>query len=87
MTFKSAVVEHGFKENHIIDWDGSDILAKDNIKNTRRIRESIWIRRKGGKNMNSELMNAEDGAYLLSNLYDQLLQKTSSSTNDVTPSA
>ena len=35
VTFKSAVAEHGFKENHIIDWDGSDILAKDNIKNFR----------------------------------------------------
>ena len=76
-----------FKENHIIDWDGWDILTKDNIKNTRRILESIWIRRKGGNNMNSKPINADEGAYLLSNLYDQLLQKMSFPTHDVTPSA
>ena len=55
-----------------IDWNGSDILLKDNI---RRIRESIWIQRKGDKNMNSNLMNADEGAYLLNHFYDQLLHK------------
>ena len=48
-------------ENHLINWEESNILAKDNERNTRWIRESIWIRRKGGTNYKRNLMNADEG--------------------------
>ena len=44
---KSAIADHVANENHLINWEESNILAKDNERNTRWIRESIWIRRKG----------------------------------------
>ena len=76
---KSAVVQHVADVNHVIDWEGSGILAKESVKGMRRIRESIWIRRKGGKKYTDNLMNLDEGAYHLSHLYDKLLRDTSSS--------
>ena len=38
IVFDSAVAEHAVLQNHIIDWEGSDSLAKDNAWSTRRIR-------------------------------------------------
>ena len=55
---KSSIVDHVANENHLINWEESSILAKDSERNTRWIRESIWIRRKGGNNK-STLMNTE----------------------------
>ena len=54
-------------------------------RNTRWIREAIWIRRKGGNNK-STLMNADKGAYQLSHIYVQLIQRASSKKDDVTVS-
>ena len=85
LDFDSAVAEHAVMENHLIDWDNCNILANDGTRNTRWIRESIWIRRKSNKDMHRHLMNGDEGAYRLSHLYDQLIQNTSSSTSsDVT---
>ena len=81
---KSSIADHVANENHLINWEESNILAKDNERNTRWIRESIWIRRKGGTNYKKNLMNADEGAYQLSHLYDQLIQRAS--TDDVTKS-
>ena len=86
LVFDSSVAEHAVLQNHIIDWEGSDSLAKDNTWSTRRIRESIWIKRKGGVNTQHKLLNEDDGAYKLSNLYDQLISVTSPKT-DVTNSS
>ena len=79
LDFDSAVAEHAVMENHLIDWDNCNILANDGTRNTRWIRESIWIRRKSNKDMHRHLMNGDEGAYRLSHLYDQLIQNTSSS--------
>ena len=81
---KSSIADHVANENHLINWEESNILAKDNERNTRWIRESIWIRRKGGTNDKRNLMNADEGAYQLSHFYDQLIQRES--TDDVTKS-
>ena len=81
---KSSIADHVANENHLINWKESNILAKDNERNTRWIRESIWIRRKGGTNYKRNLMNADEGAYQLSHLYDQLIQRAS--RDDVTKS-
>ena len=78
---KSSIADHVANENHLINWEESSILAKDSERNTRWIRESIWIRRKGGNNK-STLMNADEGAYQLSHIYDQLIQRASSKKKD-----
>ena len=74
---KFSIADYVANENHLINWEKSSILAKDSERNTRWIRESIWIRRKGGNNK-STLMNADEGAYQLIHIYDQLIQRASS---------
>ena len=44
---KSPIAQDLMDVNHVIDWDGSGILGKESLKGTKRIKESIWIRRKG----------------------------------------
>ena len=51
---KSSIADHVANENHLLNWEESSILAKDSERNTRWIRESIWIRRKGGNNNTHE---------------------------------
>ena len=63
-------------------WRNQNILAKDNERYAKWIRESIWIKRKGGTNFKRTLMNADEGAYQLSHLNDQLTNRTPS--DDVT---
>ena len=48
-------------KTHLINWEESNILAKDSERNTRWIRESIWIRREGGTNYKRNLMNVDEG--------------------------
>ena len=82
---KSSIADHAATENHLINWDNTNILARDDARNTRWIRESIWIRRKANNDMKQHLMNGDEGAYQLSHLYDPLIQITSSKTSrDVT---
>ena len=82
---KSSIAEHASKENHLINWDNPKILAMDDTRNTRWIRESIWIRRKSQPSMKESLMNGDEGAFQLSHVYDQLIQRASSSSDDVIP--
>ena len=79
---KSSIADHVADKNNLINWEESSILAKDSERSTRWIREAIWIRRKGGHNNKLSLMNADEGAYNLSHLYDQLILRASS-THDV----
>ena len=45
-------------------------LLKDSNKQTRRIIEAIWIRKRGAK-----VLNRDEGVYSLSHVYDKLLQQ------------
>ena len=45
LAFDSSVAKHAVLQYHIIDWEGSDSLARS----TRRIRESIWNNGSGEK--------------------------------------
>ena len=38
---KSSIADHVANENHLINWEESNILAKDNERNTRWILESL----------------------------------------------
>ena len=61
---KSAVTDHIAEQNHVIDWE------KDSNKQTRWIREAIWIRKRGAK-----VLNRDEGVYCLSHVYDKLLEQ------------
>ena len=71
---KSAITDHVAQHNHVIDWEGAKVIDKDSNKQTRWIREAIWIRKRG-----AQVINRDEGTYSLSHVYDQLLQRTSHS--------
>jgi len=73
---KSAKSDHVAATNHIIDWEGAQILHREDEKYPRWIRESIWIRRRGNKAMN----NQGGAAFNLIHHYDHLIQSTSRNT-------
>ena len=54
---KSAITDHVARENHIIDWEKSNILDKEETRKTRWIKESIWIRSR------NSTMNRDGGTY------------------------
>ena len=72
---KSAIADHAVQENHVIKWEDSRILTKESNVAARRIRESIEIRKKG-----RNTMNRDEGAHLLSHLYDPLLTRPNGTT-------
>ena len=45
---KSAITDHVAQANQIIDWEKARILDRDSNQYSRKIRESIEIRKKGG---------------------------------------
>ena len=65
---KSALTDHVAEENHAIGWKSAKIRDREPNKRKRLIKESIWIRKKGGQTLNRDL-----GNYFLPNIYDQLL--------------
>ncbi len=68
--FLSSAMKHVSQENHVIDWDNAKIIDKDSQKQTRWIREAIWIQQKQG----DHVINRDDGTYSLNHVYDQLLE-------------
>jgi hypothetical protein len=67
---KSAVTDHSVMNNHIIDWDNTQILDHDNNRETRWIRESLYIKQAGDRAMNREI-----GQFQLSDMYNIVLRK------------
>ena len=66
---KSAITDHVAQENHVINWEGASIIDKDTNKQTRWIREALWIRKRG-----TETINRDEGIYSLNHMYDPLLR-------------
>ena len=52
----------------MIDWEGATILDKEANQFKRKVREAIWIRRKGADTMNRDI-----GSFTLDHVYDSLL--------------
>ena len=52
---KSAVATHAWNLHHRVDWEGVSIIDQDSNTISRKIRESLHIRRRSG------LMNRDDG--------------------------
>ena len=70
---KSAITDHAGRENHVIDWEGTRLVARESQDSARRIREAIWIKRTPNN------MNRDGGAYQLSDIYDAVIAKTTTS--------
>ena len=68
---KSAITDHIAAENHVIDWKEPKILERESNEMSRKIREAIWIRRRG-----EQVMNRDIGSYTLDHVYDPLIRRT-----------
>ena len=60
---KSAITDHVCQNNHIMNWEASEIVEQESDKFKRWIKESISIR------SNTPTMNRDEGAYRLSPIY------------------
>ena len=63
---KSAITDHVCQNNHIMNWEASEIVEQDGDKFKRWIKESICIR------SNTPTMNRDEGAYQLSPIWTQV---------------
>ena len=68
--FKSAISEHTRDNNHIMDWDNTNILERESNRNRRWIREAIQVR----KLEEGVPMNRDEGGYELAHIWDPLLR-------------
>ncbi|XP_071947575.1 uncharacterized protein [Antedon mediterranea] len=68
---KSAIADHAVKLNHIIDWTQPKTIDREPDTNNRRIREAIWIRRRG-----NQIINRDESTHQLSHVYDPLYGAT-----------
>ena len=41
----SVITDHAGRENHVIDWDVTRLVARESQDSARRIRVAIWIKR------------------------------------------
>ena len=64
---KSAITDHAVQKNHVIDWPNVKLVDSESNDYTRRIKESIWIKRQ------KRPMNRDDGAFKLSRIYHSLI--------------
>ena len=64
---KSAITDHVVDNNHVIDWEGAQIVGRECNKYKRWIKEAISIRKAGCT------MNRDEGQYHLSHMFDDLL--------------
>ena len=58
------------EKNHVIDWKGTRLIARESRNCTSRIREAIRIKRTPNN------MNRDGGAYQLSDICDTAIAKT-----------
>ena len=62
VTHKSAITD----ENHVIDWDKTKVVDREEQQQTRWIKEALWIRK------TPICMNWDAGSYKLSHTWDQV---------------
>jgi len=44
ITYKSTVTDHVCNENHVIDWDGVQVMDQESGNTARLTGETLWIR-------------------------------------------
>ena len=67
ITHKSTITDHAVEENHVIDWDSAEMVAREAQRQTRWIKEALWIRK------TPICMNRDAGSYQLSHTWDQVI--------------
>jgi len=55
------------EENHVIDWDSAEVFTREAQRQTRWIKEALWIRK------TPTCMNRDAGSYQLSHTWDQVI--------------
>ena len=56
---KSAITDHATKENHVIDWNGVNVVGHETDYRTRRIKEAIAVcKHKGEPDLESRPRHA-----------------------------
>ena len=60
VTHKSAITDYAMEENYVIDWDKAKVVDREAQRQTRWIREALWIRK------TPTCMNWDAGSYHLS---------------------
>jgi len=45
VTHKSAITDQVVEENHVIDWDKAKVVDRESQRQTRWIKEALWIRK------------------------------------------
>ena len=68
---KSALADHCTQDNHVIDWDNTRVMAREQERLPRWIRESVHIRRQG-----QHALNRDEGQYPLPHTWDHALMTT-----------
>ena len=71
VTHKSALADHCKQDNHVIDWDNTTVMAREQERLPRWIRESVHIRRQG-----RHALNRDEGQYPLPHTWDHALKHT-----------
>ena len=69
---KSALADHCKQDNHVIDWENTNVMAREQERFPRWIRESVHIRRQG-----QDALNRDEGQYPLPHTWDHALKHTS----------
>ena len=70
VTHKSAIADHAVEENHVIDWDKAKVIDREAQRQTRWIKEALWIRK------TPKCMNRDAGSYHLSHTWDQVISRS-----------
>ena len=63
---KSALTDHATQDNHVIDWEGVQVVDRETHQKRRQVREAIWIRR-------TDALNRDEGSYDLSHVFDDVI--------------
>jgi len=70
VTHKSAITDHAVEENHVIDWDKAKVVDREAQRQTRWIKEALWIRK------TPMCMNRDAGSYQHSHTLDQVISRS-----------
>ena len=67
---KSAITDNAVEENHVINWDKAIVVDREAQRQTRWIKEALWIRK------TPSCMNRDAGSYQLSHTWDQVISRS-----------
>ena len=67
---KSSVTHKSAITDHVIDWDKAKLVDREAQRQTRWIKEALWIRKK------PMCMNRDTGSYQLSHTWDQVISRS-----------